>query len=454
MDKYTIFNLVEVKCFTANLNKLSEQKNSIEVLTENFENHTPNIIFITTDNLDLLYKYPLESIVGVVRKASDFNTFFENEIVHNIPCDLSYDKLFRYIFNNNSVRQYNRLAQKIRMKTTFPLRDFIIFTEAMFHASANGLAFLTPDFELLFSNSNFKLMFEDIYEVKPIKNKLIYSNLSKPHKEFWLDIIKDSIKKESYHKGYRNSSNNPTSKYYNLHLTLLKQDSSIFGYTIRINDITKLKAVNNDLQRYYNYLLKQNKKLEYANKEIATKNNHLKAAYKKVNSLSRIDYLTQLPNRRHFLEKIEYEQQRFKRHEVPFILAYGDIDDFKKVNDEYGHDAGDFVLVTISKIISSTIRNIDFACRWGGEEFIIFLEEKDIVKGKKAIERVVKNIALEDFTYNGISHNITMTFGLALYNKDEDISICINEADERLYWGKNNGKDQIVISIADQEDSK
>ncbi len=190
------------------------------------------------------------------------------------------------------------------------------------------------------------------------------------------------------------------------------------------------------------------RKLFSANQQIEKQKEELSRAYKKLDLVSRKDTLTQLSNRRDFLEKFQHEIHRFERNSKPFSVVLGDIDDFKAVNDSYGHDCGDFVLVHIAKILKSSVRKPDVVGRWGGEEFILLLPEAPLAGGEKAAEGIRKKIEAERFFFKNreISLSITITFGVSEFNGTTKIDGCIKKADEALYAGKKKGKNCVVAA--------
>lgn len=161
--------------------------------------------------------------------------------------------------------------------------------------------------------------------------------------------------------------------------------------------------------------------------------------------MARIDPLTKFLNRRSMEERLDYAQRNAIVNNVVYSLIMTDIDNFKKFNDTYGHDCGDFVLQNIAKIITAQIRAKDSACRWGGEEFLILIPEDNDATVDIA-ERIRKSIAEYDFYYEGQSLHVTMTLGVSSYYDNCKVKTLIEIADKRLYKGKNNGKDQVVCS--------
>jgi len=167
----------------------------------------------------------------------------------------------------------------------------------------------------------------------------------------------------------------------------------------------------------------------------------------KFESASKHDLLTDLSNRRDIIEKMEIERERHLRMGKPFTIILGDIDNFKNLNDTFGHDAGDYVLQTIGSILRNQARGIDCPSRWGGEEFLLILVDTDIESGQRVAERIRKKIENTNFNYKNKRLPVTMTFGLSIYQAtDESIDKCIERADKALYDGKNRGKNIVVVA--------
>lgn len=170
----------------------------------------------------------------------------------------------------------------------------------------------------------------------------------------------------------------------------------------------------------------------------------LMALKEKLEVYANRDSLTGLLNRRGMNERIEIEVARFVRNKNPFILIMGDIDHFKKVNDTYGHEAGDHVLVEISKILMRSLRRQDSIARWGGEEFLILLPETDIDGGLAVTEKFRKEVEAENFSFEKNRVSFTISFGLCVYNNREiDIDQCLKQADDYLYQAKKAGRNRI-----------
>jgi diguanylate cyclase (GGDEF)-like protein/PAS domain S-box-containing protein len=160
------------------------------------------------------------------------------------------------------------------------------------------------------------------------------------------------------------------------------------------------------------------------------------------------DYLTGLCNRRFFLEQAETELARAQRYDNELSLFMLDIDHFKAINDTYGHATGDIVLQTLSHILRETLRSVDIIGRWGGEEFVILLPETDAQEAAEIAERLREAIDHAKVTpATGLPLHFTASIGIAtLKEKDTNIDILLNYADEALYQAKNTGRNKVCIA--------
>ena len=159
--------------------------------------------------------------------------------------------------------------------------------------------------------------------------------------------------------------------------------------------------------------------------------------------MSQIDPLTGLANRRHIREKIQSEKKRYERNRRCFSLIMGDIDNFKEVNDSFGHECGDYALISISNLIQKNVRDHDVACRWGGEEFLIFLPETDLESGTAIAERIREEVDSHELKWRGLPIHITMSFGVSQFDDSTSVEDCIRIADQGLYKAKFEGKNKV-----------
>lgn len=155
------------------------------------------------------------------------------------------------------------------------------------------------------------------------------------------------------------------------------------------------------------------------------------------------DALTELYNRRSGDKKLRQVFEESRSSGQSFAIAIGDIDFFKKVNDTYGHECGDAVLKNVSALLKQHMWHRGFAARWGGEEFLLVFENVDLAEARKQLELLMDKIHELDTLYEGQHVKVNMTFGL-ICDPDKDIHALLKEADEKLYIGKTNGRNQVV----------
>jgi diguanylate cyclase (GGDEF)-like protein len=161
-----------------------------------------------------------------------------------------------------------------------------------------------------------------------------------------------------------------------------------------------------------------------------------------IKRLSEEDYLTKLYNRRKIHEIIETEIKRSRRYDSAFAVLLLDIDDFKSINDTYGHNTGDKVLVQLSSVIRHTIRESDIASRWGGEEFLVICPETTTEGAISLAEKIRYNIENCTFEETG---NITVSIGAAGARHGDNVKSLIFRADEALYSSKKAGKNRVTM---------
>jgi len=176
---------------------------------------------------------------------------------------------------------------------------------------------------------------------------------------------------------------------------------------------------------------------------VRTRTHSLEEKSAQLERLASIDPLTEIYNRRKFVEVCEIELSRFVRHHHAFSIFMLDIDDFKKINDTYGHDVGDFVIKEVADRIRKATRGSDYFGRWGGEEFIIMSPDSDKEGRCILAQKIVKIIAETEFEKAG---NVTMSVGVTTsVEGDSDLDDIIKRADKGLYKAKELGKNQYQI---------
>jgi diguanylate cyclase (GGDEF)-like protein len=168
------------------------------------------------------------------------------------------------------------------------------------------------------------------------------------------------------------------------------------------------------------------------------------AYHEEIYRLTTIDGLTQIFNKRYFLETLEREIARSQRYRRALSLVMFDIDHFKKINDSFGHLAGDYVLKHLASTVKAKIRREDLFARYGGEEFAIVLPE--ITQGNSApfAEKIRQIVEKQDFKFENTKIRVTISMGVATIDDElADASTLIKRADERLYEAKSGGRNKV-----------
>ena len=156
------------------------------------------------------------------------------------------------------------------------------------------------------------------------------------------------------------------------------------------------------------------------------------------------DGMTGLLNHKFFEKRLKEEIERSERYEQNFSLLFLDLDKFKRINDTYGHQFGDYVLKQTSKIIQKSVRNIDVVSRYGGEEFSVILVNANRLDAQKTAERIRKEIELNEFIDGSIKEKLTISIGIGIYPADaNNFNGIISFSDRKMYKAKNDGRNCI-----------
>lgn len=175
--------------------------------------------------------------------------------------------------------------------------------------------------------------------------------------------------------------------------------------------------------------------------EMQMATNKLRSQNAILDNLANVDPLTGLYNRRSMQTFLNRASDR--EAEKTFCLVMCDIDNFKKVNDTYGHDFGDIVLREIAQIIQRQVKEYGQVCRWGGEE-ILLLIGGSLEQACEIAENIRRDVSEFDFVMEDLTIHCSITIGVALHRLGETIDNTITHADNNLYYGKRNGKNQVV----------
>ena len=200
------------------------------------------------------------------------------------------------------------------------------------------------------------------------------------------------------------------------------------------------KTLENETGRFSQSLEKNSTKITNMTKQIEQLEKNLKEA--KQDSIT--DFMTGVMTRRGFDEYIKEIEDNFLNNNDEYSAVFFDIDHFKKVNDTYGHDAGDTILITFAKLLQAEIGKIGEVFRFGGEEFVSIFPKKDVNQSLEIAERIRKRVELSNFVHEDLKLKITFSAGVAQRSVHDDTETLINSADSLLFKAKNNGRNQVV----------
>ena len=230
----------------------------------------------------------------------------------------------------------------------------------------------------------------------------------------------------------------------------------IGGYSEKISradNIAELNQILDEVLRetriVQNEALKARDKMVLARQEVQdaeTRIHQLEAKLQHMSELVREDQLTGSLNRRGLDDVFERETARSDRRGTPLCIAVLDLDDFKKLNDTYGHIAGDAALKHLVKIVKDTLRSMDVIARFGGEEFLILLPETTIEAASQTMTRLQRELTKHFFLHDNEKVLITFSAGVALRKPNEEQTDLVKRADKAMYTAKQTGKNRVVIA--------
>lgn len=194
---------------------------------------------------------------------------------------------------------------------------------------------------------------------------------------------------------------------------------------------------------------KQMEKIEYLNKELVSSLENLDSRNREIQELVITDKLTGLYNRNYLMTVLDDEIMRFQRGNDPLTVMMIDLDDFKAINDGYGHALGDKILSAFGIMLHKTVRKYDRGFRYGGEEFVVVLPDTDMTVAWILAERIKKTFESEAFSLEtgdapGKSVSLTLSIGMAGYRKGMSAGALLEFADEAMYKAKSEGKNRVV----------
>ncbi|NQY89586.1 MAG: GGDEF domain-containing protein [Colwellia sp.] len=173
---------------------------------------------------------------------------------------------------------------------------------------------------------------------------------------------------------------------------------------------------------------------------------YVRKIHSKLSELASNDTLTGLPNRRSFHNQLEYFLSLKARNQQQLSLAFVDVDDFKMINDTQGHDVGDKILINIATTLKSSIRDSDFIARWGGEEFIILLNDTQLKDAQLIAEELRQKVENNTYLLEHAKKKVTVSIGVTQVLDQDDADSLFKRVDNSLYQAKITGKNCVVMS--------
>ncbi len=204
-------------------------------------------------------------------------------------------------------------------------------------------------------------------------------------------------------------------------------------YTIAVALEQNTQALSQNLRKHSNEVTFLSQKIDKLEQEL-----------QRVKEESKEDFLTKLYNKRALDEFLNAKEAEFSRYNHNYAIVFFDLDFFKKINDKFGHDAGDAVLAAFAKILKSEARSVDIVGRFGGEEFIAILSATDTSGGAVFAEKVMQKVKKSRFMYKDQRIEVTVSAGVSDRAANSSLKSVIKAADDNLYKAKRDGRDRVV----------
>lgn len=181
-------------------------------------------------------------------------------------------------------------------------------------------------------------------------------------------------------------------------------------------------------------------KLDDVNRELSRTKENLS----EIERLVDVDCLAPIPNRRAFMRRLSWTITMFERYGHPSTILYFDINEFKNINDQYGHAAGDLAIRHISQLLTTTMRESDFLARIGGDEFAVIMYHANEEAAKKRGAKIVEKLSQTPFLFNGAQVHVSAAFGCHAVRTGDDAESALASADMSMYVDKRRAKTKLA----------
>lgn len=427
-DKKFIFNLQRIKIFSSLL------LNSLVIFYQSIsKTNKVYLLCLENKNLEVIKKSKLEHLFYIIKSIEEI---YESDELYNFNLDNITGKIL-VVDDSPTIIEI--------IVTYLNGRGFTV------KSASNGSEALEA-----VKNEEFDLILLDImlpemsgFDIcKEIKKLNYYRNVP----VIFLTALNDQLKKL---EGFSVGAIDYVTKPFNYEELIARIKAMLFVKKLQDNlkykntklteafaELSKLKL---ELENKNELLNKKNLELEQVNQALELAHTRIYHTNKKFYDQSIKDQLTELYNRRYLYSELEKIMSESSRNAKGLSCIIFDIDHFKKVNDNFGHQFGDTVLKTIADLMKSKFRKSDILCRFGGEEFIIILPECPLTDAANIAENFRKYIEEYEFkTENNKIIFITISLGISNLRNNDTQDLIIKRADDALYHAKNNGRNRIV----------
>ena len=197
-----------------------------------------------------------------------------------------------------------------------------------------------------------------------------------------------------------------------------------------------------DMERLNAEGITLNLELAELQRSLSRTNRNLQASEERLKQLSITDPLTGLANRRHLMDFLQQAWQRSQRFASTFSVIMADIDFFKKINDQHGHEQGDVVLKAVATQMQAMARKVDLVSRFGGEEFVIVLQEAPLSAAVEMAQRLRQAVC--ELQFEPMPQGVTCSYGVAQFATGQTVEQLLKHADEALYQSKDDGRNRVT----------
>ena len=211
--------------------------------------------------------------------------------------------------------------------------------------------------------------------------------------------------------------------------------------TIKEKLLTLATSIDKEISDFKEDVKKENDEIQNLRKKVAFLESEVKQLSKEVKT----DYLTNIANKKAIMEEIKKQESKYKRDKTDYSIVFFDIDHFKQINDTYGHEAGDTILRSLGMLFKRYTRDIDIIGRYGGEEFVAVLPDKDKKSAFHFAEKIRSIIQNTKFMYKNTRIDVTISGGVAQRSETNSSDEIIKLADKRLYFAKRNGRNKVCM---------